>query len=164
MLDTEPDPTNPRVVKVIEPEELVSATGYSRPHTVHCGPDGIYVNATRQRDWRWPGGVFVLDHDTFEPNGPWEIERGPQCLATTSGGTWAWDTMVTSEWGTPAQVEHGVQPEMLMAKEYGRLLHFWDLRARQHVQSILLGDDNQWCSSSGRRTIRRSATASSTWC
>ena len=24
---------------------MIEATGYSRPHTVHCGPDGIYVSA-----------------------------------------------------------------------------------------------------------------------
>jgi methanethiol oxidase len=143
VVDTEPDPMNPRVVKVIEPEELASRTGYSRPHTVHCGPDGIYVSAIGNATGGAPGGVFVLDHDTFEPLGPWEIERGPQRLAYDFWWHLGWDTMVSSEWGTPAQVEHGVQPELLMAKEYGRRLHFWDLRARRHVQSILLGDDNQ---------------------
>src|SRR5215213_79939 len=34
VLDTKPDPTNPRLVKVIEPEELARRAGYSRPHTV----------------------------------------------------------------------------------------------------------------------------------
>src|SRR5690606_17115877 len=40
IVDTEPDPAAPRIVKIIEPEELAAKTGYSRPHTVHCGPDG----------------------------------------------------------------------------------------------------------------------------
>ena len=45
ILDTEPDPRRPRLVKVIERDELLRKTGYTRPHTSHCGPDGIYVNA-----------------------------------------------------------------------------------------------------------------------
>src|ERR671926_1020633 len=45
VLDTKPDPYQPRLVKVIEPEELARKTGYSRPHTSHCGPDAIYVGA-----------------------------------------------------------------------------------------------------------------------
>jgi 56kDa selenium binding protein (SBP56) len=38
------DPRAPRIEKVIEPQELVEKTGYTRPHTVHCmpGDDGRY--------------------------------------------------------------------------------------------------------------------------
>jgi hypothetical protein len=35
VLDTKPDPRQPRVVRTIEPEELAAKAGYSRPHTVH---------------------------------------------------------------------------------------------------------------------------------
>jgi selenium-binding protein 1 len=143
VVDTEPDPALPRVVKVIEPETLAARTGYSRPHTVHCGPDGIYVSAIGNADGDAPGGVFVLDHETFEPLGPWELSRGPQRLAYDFWWHLGWDTMVTSEWGTPNMVERGVQPDLLMAKEYGRRLHFWDLRARRHLKSLVLGDDSQ---------------------
>jgi selenium-binding protein 1 len=45
ILDTKPNPRQPEIVKVIEPEEVAKRTGYSRPHTLHCGPDGIYVSA-----------------------------------------------------------------------------------------------------------------------
>ena len=38
IIDTKPDPRNPKIVKVIEPETPADRTGYSRPHTVHCGP------------------------------------------------------------------------------------------------------------------------------
>ena len=41
IVDTKPDPRAPRVVHTIEAEELASKAGYSRPHTVHCGPGGI---------------------------------------------------------------------------------------------------------------------------
>ncbi len=45
ILDTKPDPRAPKIVKVIEPQEIAEKTGYTRPHTVHCGPGGIYVAA-----------------------------------------------------------------------------------------------------------------------
>jgi selenium-binding protein 1 len=44
VVDTQPDPRAPTLVRTIEPEELLRKTGYSRPHTVHCGPEGIYVS------------------------------------------------------------------------------------------------------------------------
>ena len=143
ILDTEPDPAQPRVVKVIEPDELAARTGYSRPHTVHCGPDGIFMSALGNAQGDAPGGILVLDHDTFEPLGAWELERGPQRQAYDFWWHLGWDTMVTSEWGTPNQVEHGVVPELLLGKEYGRRLHFWDLKARRHLKSLVLGDSSQ---------------------
>jgi selenium-binding protein 1 len=64
-------------------------TGYSAPHTVHCGPDGIYMNALGAPDGNGPGGIFMLDHETFEPKGRWEKDRGPQHLAYDFSGIWA---------------------------------------------------------------------------
>jgi selenium-binding protein 1 len=66
ILDTKPDPKNPSIVRVIEPEEVIEATGYSRPHTVHCGPDGIYVSALGDANGETPGGVFLIDPETFD--------------------------------------------------------------------------------------------------
>ena len=37
IVDTKPDPTKASIHKIIEPEEVFKKTGYSRPHTVHCG-------------------------------------------------------------------------------------------------------------------------------
>ena len=45
ILDTKPDPKAPKLVKTIKAAEIAERAGYSRPHTVHCGPDGIYVSA-----------------------------------------------------------------------------------------------------------------------
>src|SRR5437016_566896 len=38
VIDTKPDPRNPQIVKVIEPATVAERAGYTRPHTVHCGP------------------------------------------------------------------------------------------------------------------------------
>jgi selenium-binding protein 1 len=54
---------------------------YSRVHTVHCGPEGIYLSALGARDGGGPGGIFLLDHFDFNVLGRWEVDRGPQELA-----------------------------------------------------------------------------------
>lgn len=143
VIDTKPDPRNPKLVKVIEPEEVAEKTGYSRPHTVHCGPDGIYVSALGNAQGDAPGGVFLIDHETFEVLGRWEVERGPQLLAYDMWWHLGYDTVVTSEWGTPNTVENGLVPELLLGAKYGRRLHFWDLHKRKHVQEIDFGPDYQ---------------------
>jgi selenium-binding protein 1 len=55
IVDTKPDPTKLKIVKIIEPEEVFTRTGYSRTHTVHCGPEGIYVSALGAPDGGGPG-------------------------------------------------------------------------------------------------------------
>jgi selenium-binding protein 1 len=143
ILDTKLDPQRPRIVKVIEPQELAAKTGYSRPHTTHCGPDGIYMNALGSPDGNGPGGIFVLDPETFEIRGRWEKERGPQYFAYDFWWHLGHDTMITSEWGTPNMVEGGVNPELLLAGRYGHALHVWDLRRREHRQVLDLGAEYQ---------------------
>ena len=54
ILDTKPDPRQPKIVKVIEPETLAQRTGYAAPHTVHCGPDGIFMTRARCARRQWP--------------------------------------------------------------------------------------------------------------
>ena len=44
IVDTKPSPTEAKIHKIIEPEEIFAKTGYSRPHTIHCGPEGIYIS------------------------------------------------------------------------------------------------------------------------
>ena len=143
ILDTKRNPRQPELVKVIEPETLAKKTGYAAPHTVHCGPDGIYISALGAPDGDGPGGVFILDHDSFEPKGIWEKDRGPQRL----GYDFAWhlghDTTITSEWGTPSMVRDGVNPELLLGGKYGNSLHVWDLRKGTHQQKLPLGDEYQ---------------------
>jgi methanethiol oxidase len=143
IIDTKPDPRAPRIVKVIEPAEIAERAGYSRAHTVHCGPEGIYVTALGNAQGEAPGGVFLIDHETFEVRGQWEIDRGPQRLAYDAWWHLGYDTLVTSEWGTPTTVEDGLVPEILLKSQYGRKLHFWDLHKRKHLQEIDFGEEYQ---------------------
>ena len=143
IIDTKPDPKNPKIVQVIEPEEIAEKAGYSRFHTIHCGPEGIYVNALGNAEGKAPGGIFLLDPESFDVLGQWEIDRGPQKLAYDFWWHLGHDTMITSEWGTPDTFENGLVPEVLLGSKYGRRLHFWDLHKRKHLQEIDLGEEHQ---------------------
>src|SRR5947207_15571350 len=99
ILDTKPDARKPQIVKVIEPAEVAERAGYTRPHTVHCGPEGIYVAALGNREGKGPGGVFLMDHETFEVRGQGEMDRGPQYFAYDDWLHLGHDTMATVKWG-----------------------------------------------------------------
>ena len=143
ILDTKADPKHPKIVKVIEPEEFIRKTGYTSPHTIHCGPDGIYGSALGSASGDGPGGIFLMDADTFELKGPWEKEHGPQNLAYDFWWHLGHDTLISSEWGTPNMVKNGLNAELLLGGKYGRRLHIWDLDKRRHLQEIDLGAEQQ---------------------
>lgn len=147
IIDTKEDPTRPEVVKTIEADELARRAGYTRPHTLHCGPEGIYLSALGGTDGGdgidGPGGIALLDHTSFDVLGRWEVDRGPQHLAYDFWWHIAHDVLVSSEWGTPSMIENGLDGELLLGRRYGHALHFWDLRRRRHVQTIDLGDEHQ---------------------
>jgi selenium-binding protein 1 len=143
VVDTKPDPRQPKIAKVIQPEELAERAGYSRPHTTHCGPEGIYVSALGAPDGGGPGGIAILDHESFDVLGRWEVDRGPQYLAYDFWWHLGYDTMVTSEWGTPNMIEGGLVPDLLLNAKYGNKLHVWDLRRRRHQQELPLDEHQQ---------------------
>ena len=143
VIDVKEDPRAPMLVKVVEAEEIARKAGYSRPHTVHCGPDGIYVSALGNPEGDGPGGVFLLDHEDFSVKSRWEADRGPQELAYDFWWHLNLGTVITSEWGTPNMVEDGLIGELLLGNRYGHKLHVWDLASRRHVQEVDLGPENQ---------------------
>ena len=62
------EPLKASIHKIIEPEELFEKTGYSRPHTIHCGPEGIYVSTlggAGEDGTDGPPGIFIMDCETF---------------------------------------------------------------------------------------------------
>ena len=146
IIDTKPEPTQAKIVKVIEPEELMRKTGYSRPHTTHCGPEGIYVSCLGGKGPQGdegPAGIFVMDCESFEIIGPWEMDHGDQTLAYDFWWHISQNVGISSEWGRPSQFEGGLVPEDLLSNKYGHRLHFWDLAQRRLNQTIDLGANHQ---------------------
>jgi selenium-binding protein 1 len=144
VLDTKPDPRSPRVVREIAAEELARKAGYSRPHTVHCGPGAIFMSALGGANGNdGPGGVALLDHDTFDVIGAWEHDRGDVYFAYDVWWHLRYDTVITSEWATPSMFENGLNPEDLLGRRFGHHLNFWSLSERRLTQRIDLGDQHQ---------------------
>ena len=145
IVDTKPDPTQAKVHKPIEPEETFRKTGYSRPHTAHCGPEGIYVSTLGGVARTGPKVRPAYSSSTVKPSRSSDpsIDRGPQKLHYDFWWNLPRDYMVTSEWALPPQFENGIVPEDLLSNKYRHCVHFWDLRARRNVQTIDLGANHQ---------------------
>ncbi|MBE1282167.1 MAG: selenium-binding protein [Rhodobacteraceae bacterium] len=140
------DPLDAKIHKIIEPEEVYEKTGYSRPHTIHCGPEGIYVSTLGgggPDGTDGPPGIFILDCQTFDIIGRYEIERGVQDKHYDFWWNLPRDYMVSSEWALPPQFENGIVAEDLLSNKYGHKIHFWNLRERKNVQTIDLGENHQ---------------------
>jgi selenium-binding protein 1 len=146
IVDTQPDPRNPQLVKTIEPEELMRKTGYSRPT-----PCIAARKASTSAPWAAPAptaprGRRASPSWTAKASrswASWEIDRGPQKLHYDFWWNLPRDYMVSSEWGLPPQFENGIVPEDLLANKYGHAVHFWNLRERKHLQTIDLGANHQ---------------------
>jgi methanethiol oxidase len=144
VFDTQPDPKSPKLVKTITADELASKAGYSRPHTLHCGPDGVFLSCLGGAHGNdGPGGLALLDHETFDVIGSWERDRGPQFLAYDAWWHLNRNTLITSEWGTPSMIENGMVPDLLLGQKYGHALHFWNLAEGTHQQRVELGAEHQ---------------------
>jgi selenium-binding protein 1 len=140
------DPMDAKIHKIIEADELMAKTGYSRPHTIHCGPEGIYVSTLGgggKDGTDGPPGIFIMDCQTFEIQGRYEMDRGIQDKHYDFWWNLPRDYMVSSEWGLPPQFENGIVAEDLLSNKYGHTIHFWDLRARKVNKSIDLGENHQ---------------------
>jgi selenium-binding protein 1 len=135
------DPRKPRIEKVIEPQELVEKTGYTRPHTVHCMPgENVVVSMLGDRDGGGGGGFAVLDAKTFEVKGRWENGGKTPSLNYDFWYQPRKNVLVSSEFGEPSAYEDGFDPADVEAGRYGRRIHFWNLEERRLEQSIDLGD------------------------
>ena len=141
ILDVRSDPRKPEIVKVIEPEELIRKTGYSRPHTVHCMPGGIItLSMLGDAAGNAPGGFAVLDASDFSVLGRWERDKGDQSLNYDFWYQPRKNTLVSTEWAPPNTYEGGFNLDDVSAGKYGHRLHFWDLEQRTHVQTVELGE------------------------
>ncbi|HEV8002862.1 MAG TPA: selenium-binding family protein [Planctomycetaceae bacterium] len=134
------DPRHPKMHKVIGPEEIISKTNLTGPHTVHCLSTGeIMISMLGDAKGNLPGGFLLLD-DKFNVAGRWDPEK--------SGMTFNYDfwyqprhnVMVSSEWGAPNTIKDGFKPPDVQAGKYGKHLHFWDWEKRRIVQTVDLGE------------------------
>lgn len=139
VIDTK-QPEAPKLVKVIEPEEIVEKTKLTAPHTVHCRADGtIMISMLGDEQGEGPGGFMELDAE-FNIKGRWE-----KSLAGMNYNYDFWyqprhNVMVSSEWGAPNTTRPGFNLDDVKAGKYGQHIHFWDWKKRTIAQSVDLGE------------------------
>jgi methanethiol oxidase len=135
------DPRRPRIETVIEREELLRATGLTRPRTVHCMPgENIVISMLGNADGNGACGFAVLDARTFEIKGRWE-NGGP--TPPLNYDFWYQprkNVLVSSEFGEPNAYEQGFDPADIEAGRYGHRIHFWNLKTRTREQTVDLGE------------------------
>ena len=136
------DPRAPRIEKVIEPEEIVRETGYTRPHTVHCMPgDNVVISMLGDADGNGAGGFAVLDAQDLRGQGPLGERRRDACLqlrllvpaAPERAGV-----VRSSARRTP--MRRASTSTTSAAGRYGSRLHFWNLSERKLEQTVDLGE------------------------
>jgi selenium-binding protein 1 len=136
------DPRRPRIEKVIERDELLAKTGYTRPHTVHCMPgENVVVSMLGDADGNAAGGFAVLDAKTFEVKGRWE-NGGPR--PRFNYDFWYQprkNVLASTEFGEPNAFEPGFDLNDVGAGRYGSRIHFWNLEDRALEQTIELGEE-----------------------
>lgn len=137
------DPRKPDVTKVIEPKELVEASGHTGPHTVHCMPgDIVVISMLGDENGDLPGGFAVLDARDFSVLGRWENGGvDPSLLMYDFWYQPRQNTLVSSEFATPNTIAERFDPDDVAAGKYGQRMHFWDLEKQEKVQTLHLGDD-----------------------
>ena len=141
ILNVADDPRAPRIEKVIERDELVAKTGYTRPHTVHCMPgDNVVVSMLGDADGNGAGGFAVLDAKTFEVKGRWENGGETPPFNYDFWYQPRKNVLVSSEFGEPNAYEPGFDPADVEAGRYGHRLHFWNLAERTLEQTVDLGE------------------------
>ena len=111
VLDTQPDPRNPRVVRTIERHGAVGEGRLLAPahHALRPGrglPD--LRSAAPEGDDDGPGGIALLDHDDLRRA---RAPGRPTAARSTSHYDAWWhlnqNVLISSEWGSPSMIEDG---------------------------------------------------------
>jgi len=130
------DAREPKLHKIIEPEDVKTKGGLSAPHTVHCLASGkVMISFLGNAEGQAPGGFLLLD-DNFDIAGRWE-----QTSTESPYDFWYQpfhNVMVSSEWATPSTYFDGFNPEDV--PKYGRKIHFWDWNTGKVIQDVDLGE------------------------
>jgi selenium-binding protein 1 len=134
------DARQPKLVRVIEPQEVIEQTKLTAPHTVHCLADGqIMISMLGNAELGGPGGFLLLDPE-FNIAGTWAASREGMHYNYDFWYQPRLNVMVSSEWAAPRTFRAGFNPADVEAGKYGRHLHFWDWEKRRITQSVDLGE------------------------
>ncbi|GAB6027806.1 Methanethiol oxidase [Chamberlinius hualienensis] len=142
VVDVGANPREPKLHKVIEPEDVHRVSNASGLHTAHCLASGeVMISCMGDAKGNAKGGFVLLDGETFELKNNWESKGGE---ATFGYDFWYQprrNAMVSSEWTSPATFRGGLKVEDVAAGKYGHSLNFWLWNEKKLVQTVDLGAD-----------------------
>ncbi|XP_073465260.1 methanethiol oxidase-like isoform X2 [Aquarana catesbeiana] len=142
VVDVGTDRRAPRIHKVVEPEEVHKKCNSGYLHASHClGSGEVMISALGDTAGNGKGSFVLLDGETFEVKGNWEVEGN----ATPFGHDFWYqprhNVMISTEWGAPKIFTKGFNIEDVKAGHYGQSLHVWDWTKRTRIQTLDLGVD-----------------------
>ena len=141
VLNVADDPRRPRIEKVIERDELVRATGLTRPHTVHCMPgENIVISMLGDADGNGACGFAVLDARTFEVKGRWEnggTRRAAQLRLLVPAAPERARLVGVRR---AQRLRARLRPRRRRRRALRQRLHFWNLAERRLEQTLDLGE------------------------
>lgn len=134
------DPREPKMHKVIEPDEIIRKTNLTAPHTVHCLADGhVMISMLGDAEGNGPGGFLLLDPQ-FDVVGRWEHSAASMRFNYDYWYQPRHNIMVSSEWAAPTTYQGGFKLQHVSEGKYGRQIHFWNWKERSIVHSQDLGE------------------------
>ena len=130
ILDTKPEPAQPRIVRVIEPEEITRSRLHPAAYVALRTRRDLHQRA-RQRDRRRSRRHLHAGSREFRRHRPMGGRSRVAILAYDFWWHLTHDVMITSEWGTPNMIEDGLDPELLLGASTDTLA-FLGSQERKH--------------------------------
>ncbi|XP_056407515.1 methanethiol oxidase-like [Hyla sarda] len=144
VVDVGTDLRAPRLHKVVEAEEVRKKCGLVDLHTSHClGSGEIMISALGDPEGNGKGGFVLLDGETFEVKGNWEVEGQAAPYGYDFWYQPRHNVMISTEFGAPKFYRNGFKIEDVAAGHYGRHIHVWDWTKHTRIQSLDLGEDGK---------------------
>ncbi|XP_066465082.1 methanethiol oxidase-like isoform X4 [Eleutherodactylus coqui] len=144
VVDVGTDPRAPCIHKVVEADDIKEKCGLAFLHTSHClGSGDVMISAMGDPEGNGKGGFVLLDAETFEVKGNWELDGQAAEFGYDFWYQPRHNVMISTEWGAPRVFGNGFRIEDVQAGYYGHRLHVWDWTKRTCIQSLDLGENGQ---------------------
>ncbi|CAG5133881.1 unnamed protein product [Candidula unifasciata] len=141
VIDVGADPKQPRIHKIIEPDDVHSKTGLGAPHTSHCLASGeVMISCIGDAQGNSSkSGFILLDGENFDILENWEKSH-----ISIGYDYWyqpRYNVMISTEWGPPRVWRSGFNIQHVAEGMYGHSLHIWDWSTHKEIQTIDLGTE-----------------------
>ncbi|XP_068665162.1 selenium-binding protein 1-like [Aristolochia californica] len=141
VIDTQKNPREPSLHKVVDNAEILQKTGLAYPHTSHCLASGdIMVSCLGDGEGNAKGSGFLLLDSEFNVKGRWEKPGHSPLFGYDYWYQPRHKTMISSSWGAPAAFTKGFNLQHVSDGLYGRHLYVYSWPDGELKQTMDLGN------------------------